>query len=249
MKRNRRLSAALTIWLAALGAMHPVAVAGRLRQDGHEYAPLQTVKLNYRDWTYPALAGGDVNLRTWAKDKKLVLVVYFAPWCGNWRYESEVAARLYAKYREHGFGVIAVNEYGAASEARAFFGADGPPYPVVIESEDRAKVGETPHATYRRLTGDFRAYGSPYNVFIETAAMTADGDVLAERVTVANGELIEAEAEAFIREKLGLPATSPADGKPVERLSPDAFSSAGAAFCPAVGGGLRGKRPSQCFPT
>lgn len=225
MKRNQLLSAALTLWLAALGAMPPVG--GGILQDGHEYAPLQTVKLSYRDWTYPTLNGDAVNLRTWAKDKKLVLVVYFAPWCGNWRYESEVAARLHAKYREHGFGVIAVNEYGAAAEAEAFFGADGPPYPVVIESEDRAKVGETPHAMYRRLTGDFRTYGSPYNVFIETAAMTAEGDVLAERVTVANGELVEAEAEAFIREKLGLPAAAPTDGASVPLLSANAFCAGG----------------------
>ncbi|MCS7079185.1 MAG: TlpA family protein disulfide reductase [Chloracidobacterium sp.] len=213
MKRHRLFFAAWLFCLAALGATQRVA-ASRPHQDSHEYAPLQTVKLNYRDWTYPALTGDAVNLRTWAKNKKLVLVVYFAPWCGNWRYESEVVARLYAKYREHGFGVIAVNEYGAAAEAKAFFGANGPPYPVVIESEDRAKVGETPHALYRRLTGDFRTYGSPYNVFIEPAAMNATGEVLAEHVTVANGELIEAEAEAFIREKLGLPASDPASKAP-----------------------------------
>ncbi|MGQ9898186.1 MAG: TlpA family protein disulfide reductase [Acidobacteriota bacterium] len=175
-------------------------------EDGHEYAPLQTVKLLYRDWTYPGLDGTPTNLRTWMQGKKLVLVVYFAPWCGNWRYEAEVLSRLHAKYQSHGLGIIAVSEYGATDETRAFFGDTGPPYRVVIESEDRSKRGETTHALYRRMTGDFRTYGSPYNIFLDPAAVMETGEVLAEQVTVANGELIEAEAEAFIREKLGLPA-------------------------------------------
>lgn len=213
MTRNRCFVALWLSCLIILGATPSQAVDGRTQHDDHEYASLQTVRLNYRDWTYPALDGGTVNLRTWARGKKLVLVVYFAPWCGNWRYESQVVARLLAAYREQGFGVIGVNEYGAVTEARAFFGTAGPPYPVVIESEDRSQVGETPHALYRRLTGDFRTYGSPYNVFIDVAAMTSDGDVLAECVTVANGELIEAEAEALIREKLGLPARSVVDNE------------------------------------
>ncbi|OYT72018.1 MAG: hypothetical protein CFK52_06555 [Chloracidobacterium sp. CP2_5A] len=207
MQRNHRLS----LWAAALLAACWLSALARGTETSHEYAPLQAAKLNYKDWTYPALDGGDINLRAWAADKKLVLVAYFAPWCGNWRDEAEVLARLHAKYRAKGLGIIAVNEYGTAAEARAFFGPAGPPYPVAIESEDRAKVGETSHALYRRLTGDFRNYGSPYNVFIEAAAMTKTGETLAERVTVANGELIEAEAEAFIREKLGLPKVSPAE--------------------------------------
>lgn len=90
-------------------------------EDGHEYAPLQTVKLPYKDWTYPGLDGQPINLRTWMQGKKLVLVVYFAPWCGNWRYEAEVLSRLHAKYQPHGLGIIAVNEYGTTDETRAFF--------------------------------------------------------------------------------------------------------------------------------
>ncbi len=191
---------------SALAMPQPTNVT--VTEDGHEYAPLQTVKLPYKDWTYPGLDGQPINLRTWMQGKKLVLVVYFAPWCGNWRYEAEVLSRLHAKYQPHGLGIIAVNEYGTTDETRAFFGEAGAPYPIVVESEDRRRIGETSHALYRRMTGDFRTYGSPYNVFLEPAAVIGTGEVLAEQVTVANGELIEAEAEAFIREKLGLPGLS-----------------------------------------
>lgn len=203
------------VWLLALVSLVVAPTLATARhttpseaEDGHEYAPLQTVKLQYKDWTYPGLDGKPIHLRTWMQGKKLVLVVYFAPWCGNWRYEAAVLSRLHNKYQAHGLGIIAVNEYGTADETRAFFGEAGAPYPVVIESEDRSKIGETVHAQYRRMTGDFRTYGSPYNIFLEPAAATQTGIVLAEQVTVANGELIEAEAEAFIREKLGLPAAT-----------------------------------------
>jgi hypothetical protein len=71
------------------------------------------------------------------------------------------------------------------------------------------------------MTGDFRTYGSPYNIFLEPAAVIETGEVLAEQVTVANGELIEAEAEAFIRDKLGLPAGSgPTAAPPDKPASP-----------------------------
>jgi hypothetical protein len=70
------------------------------------------------------------------------------------------------------------------------------------------------------MTGDFRTYGSPYNIFLEPAAVIETGEVLAEQVTVANGELIEAEAEAFIREKLGLPAVSTPTVVPSQLAAP-----------------------------
>ncbi|MDQ1612623.1 MAG: hypothetical protein QOG00_2554 [Pyrinomonadaceae bacterium] len=63
--------------------------------DGHEYAPIQEKKINYKDWTFKKLATGEpVNLREWAKGKKLVLVVYLAPWCNNWKLEAPVVDRL-----------------------------------------------------------------------------------------------------------------------------------------------------------
>ena len=61
-------------------------------QENHEYAPIQEKTINYKNWTFKSLKDDrEVNLREWAKNKKLVLVVYFAPWCPNWRYEARLA--------------------------------------------------------------------------------------------------------------------------------------------------------------
>ena len=172
----------------------------------HEYAELVEQKINYKDWTFKSLKDGSmVNLRELTKGKKLVMVVYFAPWCGNWKFEAPLVARLYNDYKQHGFEVVAVSEYASVEETRKHFeAAGGVSYPVVIESEGREARDQTTHYAYRQACGDGRRWGSPFNVFLEPARLNASGEVLTEKAWVVGGELIEASAEKFIREKLGL---------------------------------------------
>jgi thiol-disulfide isomerase/thioredoxin len=186
-------------------AFAPLAV---LAQDGHEYAPLQEKTVNYKEWTLNNLADDKpVALRSLMQGKKLVMVLYFAPWCPNWRNEAPVAAKLYEKYKGQGFEIIGVSEYGSRADVKAFFGPSGPPYPVVSESEAREDRDKTPHYGYRQATGDTRKWGSPYNVFLDPANCSKTGDVLTEKAWVVNGELIEADVDKFIGEHLK-PATA-----------------------------------------
>jgi peroxiredoxin len=175
--------------------------------EAHEYAPIQERELNYKNWTFKRAASGEsVNLRDWARHKKFVLVVYFAPWCRNWKLEAPVLANLYRKYSDAGLDIVAVSDYGTADEIKAYFDEHPAPYAVVVESTTADVREKTAHYGYRHETGDTRKWGSPYNVFLDPARLNERGDVLASRVWVANGELIERDAERFIRERLGLPA-------------------------------------------
>lgn len=173
---------------------------------GHEYAPLLEKEINYKDWTFKSLKDGtSVNLREWARGKKLVLVVYFAPWCSNWKYEAPIVSKLYDKYKQHGFDVIAVSEYATADDTRKYFQSAGlASFPVVVESEAREDREKTTHYGYRKACADTRKWGSPFNVFLEPAKLKWSGDVVAEKAWVVGGELIEKDVEQFIREKLGL---------------------------------------------
>jgi thiol-disulfide isomerase/thioredoxin len=172
-------------------------------QAGHEYSPLVEKSVNYKNWTLNDLKDNKpVDLRSLVQGKKLVMVVYFAPWCGNWRNEAPVAARLYEKYKDQGFAVIGVSEYGTRESVSTFFGPTGAPYPVVSESESRDDRDKTAHYGYRQATGDTRKWGSPYNVFLEPATLTKSGDVVTEKAWVVNGELIEADVDKFIADKL-----------------------------------------------
>jgi hypothetical protein len=74
MKRKRWIQ---LIWLPVLAWVSLAYVSAsalntalKVTEDGHEYAPLQTVRLCYKDWTYPGLDGKPINLRTWMQGKK-----------------------------------------------------------------------------------------------------------------------------------------------------------------------------------
>jgi len=174
-----------------------------LAQAGHEYSPLAEKSVNYKNWSLVNLqTDKPEDLRALVAGKKLVMVVYFAPWCGNWRNEAPIAAKLYEKYKDRGFQVIGVSEYAARADVKAFFGEAGPPYPIVSESETRDDRDKPAHFGYRQLTGDTRKWGSPWNIFLEPSKLNASGDVLTEKAWVVNGELIEDEVDKFIGDKL-----------------------------------------------
>jgi len=193
---NRRTTIAFLILMLLI----PI---GARAQDGHEYSPLQEKAVNYKNWTLNDLKDNKpVDLRSLMQGKKLVMVVYFAPWCPNWKNEGPVAAKLYEKYKDQGFQVIGVSEYGLRDDVKNYFAPSGPPYPVVSESESREARDKTPHYGYRQSTGDTRKWGSPWNIFLDPNACTKEGDVLTEKAWVVNGELIEADVDKFISEHL-----------------------------------------------
>ncbi|HEV8587772.1 MAG TPA: TlpA disulfide reductase family protein [Pyrinomonadaceae bacterium] len=190
----------LILTLAAFVLMFSATVTA---QDGHEYAPIQEKTVNYKTWTLTnVVTNQPATLRSLMAGKKLVMVLYFAPWCPNWRNEAPVAARLYDKYKSQGFEIVGVSEYGPSADTRAFFAPNGAPYPVVFESESREDRDKTPHFGYRQLTGDTRKWGSPWNIFLDPAKCNSTGDLLTEKAFVVNGELIEDEADKFIHDRL-----------------------------------------------
>jgi thiol-disulfide isomerase/thioredoxin len=191
----KRLLLILSIVLATATISHA--------QNGHEYSPLVEKTVNYKNWTLNDLGSNKpTSLRSLMAGKKLVMVLYFAPWCPNWKNEAPVAAGLYDKYKSQGFEIIGISEYGSRDDVKNFFGANGPPYPVVTESESRDDREKTPHYGYRQLTGDTRKWGSPWNIFLDPAKCSSDGDLLTEKAWVVNGELIEADVDKFIHDRV-----------------------------------------------
>src|SRR3982750_2758539 len=89
-------------------ALSPLAA---LAQAGHEYSPLVEKTVNYKNWSLPGLKSNKAeDLRSLMAGKKLVMIVYFAPWCGNWHNEAPIAAKLYEKYKQQGFQEIGISE-------------------------------------------------------------------------------------------------------------------------------------------
>lgn len=173
----------------------------------NEQAPIVEKDIAYKDWTYKSVRDGkELKLTDLVRGKKLVAVVYYAPWCPNWRHDAPMLERLYEKYRSDGFEIVAVGEYDPVSSMRTNLDALKLTFPTVYESESRDAKQKTLHYDYRRSTGDNRSWGSPWYIFLEPASFEKKGDLLSKKTSVINGEMIETEGERFIRQKLGLPA-------------------------------------------
>ena len=173
----------------------------------NEQSPIVKKDIAYRDWVYKnVVTGKEMNLRTFTSGKKLVMVVYFAPWCPNWKHDLPMVQKFYEKYRDSGFDVVAVGEYDPVDSIKKHIEQYKLTFPVVWESDARTAKQTTSHYQYRRSTGDTRNWGSPWYIFLEVGKLELSGPVITKNTSVVNGELIQPEAEKFIREKLGLSA-------------------------------------------
>ncbi|MCS6873071.1 MAG: redoxin domain-containing protein [Pyrinomonadaceae bacterium] len=170
-----------------------------------EKAPIEEREIEYKNWVFRSVEDDkEIRLSDFLKGKKLVLVVYFAPWCPNWRYQAPFTQKMHEKYESKGFGVIGVGEYDSRKAIEENVKSLNLTFPVVYESDSREARQKTTHYEYRKKAGDKRNWGSPWNIFIDTANLKGDGEILVDRAYVVNGELIEEETEKFIQKKLGL---------------------------------------------
>ena len=170
----------------------------------NEQAPILEKDIAYKDWTLKDIRSDkQVNLRDLSKGKRLVVVVYFAPWCHNWQHDAPLLQRFYDKYKDKGLEIVGVGEYDPVYSMRQSLDAFKITFPAVYESTSR-DLEATLHYAYRRSTGDTRKWGSVYYVFLEPSLMNKSGDLVVSHTQIINGEVIEPEAEKYIREKLGL---------------------------------------------
>lgn len=180
----------------------------------NETAPMIENDINYENWNHKNVFGeGKTKLRDFAEGKKLVLVVYFAAWCHNWRHEAPFLQKMYEKYRDQGFAIIGVAEYDSIENTKANLDKLLINFPVVYESESLSERTETKMYKYRTSVGDTRKWGSPWHIFIDPSTMEKKGDVLVRRAFTISGEVEDEKVEAFIRERLGLAPGAPATGK------------------------------------
>jgi len=195
----------------------------------NEQAPIINKDLKYQNWKYPTVRdiSQEIDLRELSKGKKLVVVVYYAPWCPNWRFDAPKLEAFYKKYKANGLEIVGVGEYDPVNSMKMNLDSLGITFPVVYESVSRAQRGATKHSEYRKETGDKRYTGSPWYILLDPAKLSTDGDTLVKKADVINGEMIMTEGEAYIRKALGLPAEAiakkpqPAATAAVEACDPE----------------------------
>ncbi|HKX83724.1 MAG TPA: TlpA disulfide reductase family protein [Pyrinomonadaceae bacterium] len=188
----------------AILALTVLLLGANLLFGQNEQSPLVEKNIEYKNWSFKNLRTGDsTDLRSLAKGKKLVMVVYFAAWCPNWKHDAPIVKRLYDKYRASGFEVVGVSEYDAIDKTKTNLESFKLDFPVVTESEATKDRLTTTHYQIRTAAGDTRKWGSPWYIFLEPSKLEKSGDLLTSKASLVNGELIEPDVDKFIAAKLG----------------------------------------------
>lgn len=172
--------------------------------DEPEFAPIVERKLEFYDFTLKTPDGRAFNLREYATGKRLIIVSFVAGWCPNSNRNGHIVKRLYDKYHEHGLGIVVVSEYSTADELRIHINRIGIDYPVVVDTNRLGERKDSLHYKLRRQVQDKRKWGTPFYVLLDAKDIEAGMPkaLLARHAFTVSGEIIEAEAEAFIDQRL-----------------------------------------------
>jgi len=85
-------------------------------------------------FTRDALDGHSVSLRDYRG--RVVLVDFWATWCGPCHLQADILAPLYAEYRERGVEFLSVSVGEEVATVRDFVAKSPSPYPVLVDPAD-----------------------------------------------------------------------------------------------------------------
>ncbi len=139
MNRNRSLLAIV------------VLVAVQLAQYGHAAAQPAAVA---PDFTLPARDGSKVRLAD--LKGQVVMINFWATWCGPCRQEMPLLAQLQDKYEPLGFTLLGVNVEPDSAAAVAWLRSVPVQFPVLFDTQNTVATG-------------FGVEGMPSSVFIDRA--------------------------------------------------------------------------------
>lgn len=177
-QRRNALLAGAVLGLLAIGLVGYrlwLRDEGTVRADspGDRLAAVQVHTLDGREFTLGALRD------------QVVLVNFWATWCGTCRSEMPGFQAVYEGYRDRGFTIVALSVDDGQATVRDFFREHGYTFPVAMSTEDAARA--------------FRVSGIPVSFLVDQ-----NGEI---RQTV-HGAFHEADLREAVE---GLLAEAPSD--------------------------------------
>jgi peroxiredoxin len=120
LNRIRRLP------IAALAAAMIALALPAASTDGSQPAP---------SFTLANRAGGEVSLA--ALKGKVVMINFWASWCGPCRQEFPALDAIYGKYKPMGFEMVGINVESEKADAEKFLGAMPVSFPILFDPENK----------------------------------------------------------------------------------------------------------------
>jgi thiol-disulfide isomerase/thioredoxin len=117
----------------------PAVIAEQFRTAGFDVPAKEVMS---EDFTLEALSGGKVSLSSFRG--KVVLLSFWATWCGPCKQEMPEMQALYQKLKSRGFEVVAVDMMEDKATVSKFVKTSGYTFPVLLDST--GEVGGGPYA-------------------------------------------------------------------------------------------------------
>lgn len=117
-------------------AMRYLLVAGLLSLSGT--AGAVGLQDEAPDFTLENLTGGNMRLEEYRG--QVVLINFWASWCGPCRQEMPILDRLHHRYEDTGFAVLGINVEGESAPAQEIVDRTNVTFPILID--DGQKVSE-----------------------------------------------------------------------------------------------------------
>lgn len=144
----------LTVIITTFYTIYSTHLKGVLKEKSYGLHSL-SYKEVVPDFTLETLNGDEVRLQTIAAENQLVLVNFWATWCGPCRIEMTQFAKFHEKYSDKGLYILAINV--AEDEAAIVKYLDEHPLPFTILLDPEGRVAEA---------YGIRAY--PTNLLVDT---------------------------------------------------------------------------------
>jgi len=124
----------MTKWLSTAGTLAALAFSLVVPLNAYGVG----VQDNAPDFTLKSLQGSNMRLEEYRG--QVVLINFWASWCGPCRQEMPLLDRLHHRYEDTGFAVLGVNVEGETAPAQKIVDKTNVTFPILID--DGQKVSE-----------------------------------------------------------------------------------------------------------
>ena len=128
------MKAGIAILFIVLFVVLTIAIKTKLR---HEESPVASLKIGEAmpDFELPDTSGKMVKLSEVLPQKKIVMINFWATWCGPCRVEMPSFEQLYGEKKDEGFTILAISEDDDRGKLDEYLKSKPVSFPVLIDKD------------------------------------------------------------------------------------------------------------------